>query len=200
MRPPMPSSPPPPRPGRDARPADEAPKPAFVSSDPWSSKRPRVLVIACSDGRLQENLDEFLLDHLGIEHYDRMYAPGGPGALASSGIEYSRADQFRRECAFLAAAHQVEDVYLIFHGPSADGPPQATCADYARKLPRATPEEIRRQQERDAAEIVRNGFGWDVRPRIQAYRCEVTATGAVQFVALREHGAAGPAFGPTSIG
>ena len=156
----------------------------FVTSTGWNAERPRVLVVACSDGRLQENLDEFLLRHLGIEHYDRLYAPGGPGAMASSGVYYSRADGIRRECAFLVAAHRVEDVYLIFHGPAADGPPEATCADYARKLPNATPEEIRRQQERDTAEIVRDGFGWEVRPRIHAFRCEVTATGGVQFVPL----------------
>ncbi|HEU0052541.1 MAG TPA: hypothetical protein VFQ39_05165 [Longimicrobium sp.] len=156
----------------------------YVTKKGWNRGRPRVLVVACSDGRLQENLDEFLLRHLGIQHYDRLYAPGGPGAMASSGVEYSRADGIRRECAFLVVAHRVEDVHLVFHGPAADGPEEANCADYVRKLPRASVDDIRRQQERDAAEIARDGFGWEVRPRIHAWRCEVTGAGAVQFVSL----------------
>jgi hypothetical protein len=154
-----------------------------VTRTPWNPERPAALVIACSDGRLQENLDEFLA-HLGITHDDRLYAPGGPGALASSGVSYVRADQFRQECGFLVSSHGIEDVYLVFHGPSEDGPPEATCGDYRCKLPRATPDEVRRQQERDAAEILRNGFGWNVEVRTHVYRCEVTTDARVQFVEI----------------
>jgi hypothetical protein len=32
--------------------------------------------------------------------------------------------------------------------------------------------------------VLRNGFGWNVNPRVHPYRCEVTAEGAVQFVSL----------------
>ena len=31
---------------------------------------------------------------------------------------------------------------------------------------------------------MRNGFGWNVDPRMHPFRCEVTAAGAVQFVSL----------------
>ena len=160
----------------------------FLSRAPWDSERPKALVIACSDGRLQENVDDFLVEHLGISRYDRLYAPGGPGALAASGVSYSRSDQFRKECGYLVDAHGIEDVYLVFHGPAADGPPEATCGDYRRKLPRATPEEIRHQQEKDYAEILRQGFGWDVEARVHGFRCEITADLRVQFVPLVARG------------
>ena len=161
-------------------------EPIFVCSAPWNRRRPNKLVIACSDGRLQENLDDFLLGHLGIRHYDRLYAPGGPGALATSGIEFSRSDVFRRECLFLVAAHGVEDIYLIFHGPANDGPAEAVCADYSRIFPRYTPEQIRAEQTKDLAEILNAGFGFQRPVRVHAYRCEVAGDGSVQFVALRE--------------
>src|SRR5262245_20796341 len=96
----------------------------------WNRQRPESLVVACSDGRLQENLDEFLEKSLGITDYDRLYAPGGPGALASrSGAELLRPGQFQRDCQFLLRAHGIQYLFLIFHGPAADGPEEAVCGD-----------------------------------------------------------------------
>lgn len=148
----------------------------------WNHRRPIALVIACSDGRLQENLDDFLHNGLGIAHYDRLYAPGGAGALVSSGTELLRPDRFRRECMFLLEAHGIERLYLIFHGPAADGPDEAVCGDYRRKLPWATLAQLRAQQETDAAELKRMAWGEHV--QVQTYRCEVRADNGIQFVTL----------------
>lgn len=156
----------------------------FVSRIPWDARRPAILVIACSDGRLQEHTDDFLTNRLGIAHYDRLFAPGGPGVLASTTDNFVRAEQFRRECAFLIRAHAVEDVYLIFHGPAADGPAEATCADYRRRQPFLSPAEIRAQQQKDAREIMRNGIAFELQVRMHPYRCEVRGDGLVQFVPL----------------
>lgn len=156
--------------------------PAFVSRFGWNRSRPNKLVIACSDGRLQENLDDFLQGHLGIRHYDRLYAPGGPGALASSGFEFSRCDAFRKECLFLIAAHRVEDVYLIFHGPADDGPEEAVCADYLRLFPKYRPDQIFAEQQKDLGEILKAGFGWQQTVNVHPYRCEVRSDGGIQFV------------------
>src|SRR5438093_10113980 len=94
----------------------------FLSTSLWTSDRPRVLVVACSDGRYQEPLDEFLAQ-LGILDYDRLYVPGGPGALASSSLSFFRGEQFRQDTAFLLDRHQVGRIVLIFHGPVPnDGP------------------------------------------------------------------------------
>lgn len=156
----------------------------FLSRQPWSEERPRTLVVACSDGRVQEQTDEFLTEQLGISQYDRLFAPGGPGALAPTTSNFVRGDWFRRECAFLVRAHMVEDVFLIFHGPSADGPAHATCADYTRRFSFLTPNEIRAQQQKDAAEIIRGGIALGITVRMHPYRCEVTADRRVQFVPL----------------
>ncbi|CAG0960358.1 hypothetical protein GPROT1_00763 [Gammaproteobacteria bacterium] len=148
----------------------------------WNQERPHTLVIACSDGRLQENLDDFLEHGLGITHYDRLYAPGGGGALVSSGVELLRPDQYRRECRFLLAAHGIQDLYLIFHGPAEDGPEEAVCGDYRRKLPRATLAGLRQRQAQDADEL--KGVDWGTAVRVHTYRCEVTGDDRIQFVEL----------------
>lgn len=157
---------------------------SFVSRVPWNEHRPSVLVVACSDGRLQEQTDDFLHNRLGIAHYDRLFAPGAPGALASTTCNFARGDQLRRECAFLIKAHGIQDVYLLFHGPAEDGPPEATCGDYRRRQQYMTPGEIRAQQQKDALEILRTGIVFDEKVRMHPYRCEVTANGRVQFVPL----------------
>jgi hypothetical protein len=163
------------------------PAPVYLSECRWSEERPRVLVVACSDGRLQEASDDFLQNHLGILDYDRLYAPGGPGALASGGFEFMRSDAFRRECVFLVEVHGVEEVILLFHGPAPpSGPEQATCADYRRKTPRLSPAEIALQQQTDAADIVRAVFGrfGAGSVRVRVFRAEVLPDLRVRFVDL----------------
>ncbi len=144
-------------------------------------------MVACSDGRYQEALDEFLRQHLGIVDYDRMYVPGGPGALAGSTLSYFRGDQFRQETAFLIERHGIERVVLVFHGPLPNsGPLEATCADYLRKMPFASRAEIHAQHEKDLLEILRgmrrNHPGLD----IAIFRAEVREDQLVQFTPLAE--------------
>lgn len=59
----------------------------------WTPARPNAMVVACSDGRLQEATDAFLVSEFKITRYDRFYIPGGGGALASSGTDPVRAQQ-----------------------------------------------------------------------------------------------------------
>ncbi len=156
---------------------------AFVSKTEWSVVRPHVLVVACSDGRYQICLDEFLQGHLSIFNYDRLYAPGGPGSMAST-FEFFRGDQFRKEAGFLIGAHQLEEIILIFHGTAAGGPAEAACADYKQKLPFSTDEEIHRQQLQDLVEVIRAIRKVSDNLRLSAYRAEVVADKRVQFVQL----------------
>ncbi len=164
---------------------EETQQSIFVSSQQWLGERPRILVVACSDGRYQVCLDEFLHHHLGIDHYDRLYAPGGPGALASSTLSFFRGEQFRQEAMFLIEAHLLDEIILIFHGPALpDGPKEATCADYQRKMPYARSEEINRQQEADLKEALKTVFKCENDVRLRVYRAEVRTDGRVQFVPL----------------
>jgi len=156
----------------------------YVTPSGWNRQRPAALVIACSDGRLQENLDEFLHRGLGIAHYDRLYAPGGAGALASrsGSTELLRPGQFQRECQFLLRAHGIAELFLVFHGPAEDGPEEALCGDYRRKLPSFSASQYRKQQDEDARELKR--IDWGSAVRVRAYRCEVRADNRIQFVEL----------------
>lgn len=155
---------------------------SYRSPYTWDPTRPHVLVVACSDGRLQEALDEFLDSQLGIVQYDRLYLPGGPGALASSGSDFSRSDRHRREFEFLLEAHAIEEVLFVFHGPAPGGPPEAACADYRRLFGNVEIERIRHEQERDVHEILHRGFGFHENVRVRVFWCEIRNDGGVQFV------------------
>ncbi len=150
----------------------------------WSPDRPHTLVIACSDGRLQEQTDEFLTRQLGLAGFDRFYVPGGGGALTSSGRDFIRADQLRRECSYVIELHEISRVILLFHGPSANGPAVAVCADYKRKLPWASSEMLRDQQRRDAVDLIQRRDQWARKADVTAYRCEIDPSHHIAFVEL----------------
>lgn len=157
---------------------------AFRSSHRWDPTRPHILVIACSDGRQQEVTDEFLSKSLGIRQYDRLYVAGGGGALSPSGKDFLRAQQLRRECRFLVDVHEIEEIVLLFHGPSSDGPADAMCADYRRKLPQLPVGSLRDQQQRDAHDLMLHRDEWAGKARVRIYRCETTGDGGLEFVEL----------------
>lgn len=150
----------------------------------WSPDRPHTLVVACSDGRLQEQTDAFLHNHLGLTQFDRFYMPGGGGALASSGRDFIRAQQLRRECAYLIQLHEVSRVILLFHGPADTGPAEAVCADYRRKLTWATPALIADRQRIDALELIEISSEWAHQAEVSAWRCEVGKDREVSFTPI----------------
>jgi hypothetical protein len=150
----------------------------------WTEERPHTLVVACSDGRLQQQTDEFLHRRLGLAGFDRFYVPGGGGALASSGRDFIRAQQLRKECAYLIELHEIAHVILLFHGPSADGPARAVCADYRRKLAWASPAIISDRQRIDALELIEIRETWAHGADVSAYRCEVGAARDVAFIPI----------------
>jgi len=163
---------------------------SFGTHHPWHLNRPHILVVACSDGRLQQAVDEFLNGHLGISEYDRLYLPGGPGALASSGMEFSRSERQRREFQFLLKAHEIEKVFLVFHGPLDEGPKDAICADYGRALGDVGIQRVRSEQEKDAKEILLRGFG-HMNVDVRVFFCEVAADFSVSFREFKPTAAVG---------
>lgn len=150
----------------------------------WTPARPNALVVACSDGRLQEATDAFLAREFKITRYDRFYVPGGGGALASSGTDPARAQQMCAECKYLVDLHAVRRVILLFHGPSPAGRIEAACADYRRKLPWANLEQLRAQQEADAIDLLTRRREWASEAGVLLFRCEVDAAGQLAFVNL----------------
>lgn len=148
-------------------------------SAPWTADRPHALVVACSDGRLQRATDDFLRRDLGLEEFDRFYVPGGGGALAASGRDFIRARELRRECQYLITLHHIEHVILLFHGPAADGPSASVCADYRRKLPWATPDQILLRQLQDLSDLREQRSEWAATATVDAYRAEVNAASEI---------------------
>jgi hypothetical protein len=119
----------------------------------WNVERPHRLVVACSDGRLHSALDLLVHQTCGTSDADRLYVPGGPGAFVQGTTDLFRSDRWWRELVFLVVAHSVTDVLLVFHGAAEEGPEEAVCADYRRRLPIATANDVREWQRRDAAAI-----------------------------------------------
>lgn len=163
---------------------DAAPVATTDLAGRFHAELPRVLVVACSDGRLQEATDEFLAGELHIRRYDRLYAPGGAGALAASGCDFIRAQAWRRECRFLVEAHQVEHLLLMMHGPAIDGPASAICGDYHRKHGWASPQQIRAQQDTDVRDLLGRRAEFAGNARVSVYRFEVTASDGVAVETL----------------
>lgn len=150
----------------------------------WEPERPRLLVAACSDGRLQEATDAFLSRALGVRQYDRLYLPGGGGALAASGSDFLRAEKMRQECRFLIEAHRVEHLVLLLHGPAPGGPPEAVCADYRRKHSWQRPDQVRAQQEADVRDLLGRRAAFAGEARLSIYRFEVGADGVLEVASL----------------
>jgi len=142
------------------------------------------MVVACSDGRLQEATDAFLAGQFKITRYDRFYVPGGGGALASSGTDAARAQQMCAECKYLVDMQAVRRVIVLFHGPSSEGRIEAACADYRRKLPWATVPQLREQQEADAVDLLKRRREWASEAGVLLFRCEVDSAGTLSFVNL----------------
>lgn len=152
----------------------------------WRRMRPRILVIACSDGRLQQATDAFLAEALGIRHYDRLYVPGGGGCLSAVGGEVMRAYGLRRECQFLVEAHRIDHLILLFHGPAVGGPTEAVCADYQRKHPSADAKQIRAQQEADLRDLLGRRHQFAGKARVSAFRIEVSTEDRLEVATLHE--------------
>ncbi len=155
----------------------------YKSQAKWQRERPHVLVVCCSDGRLQEAIDEFLHGPLGIGDYDRVYAPGGPGALTPAGPDL-QTSQHRDDLAFLVRVHQVEELILIFHGSGPNGPDGSMCAYYSLILPDASRAEIQTRQAQDLAVVQHFLAEQKLSVKIRAFRAEVQADRRVLMVLL----------------
>src|SRR5258708_318416 len=115
-----------------------AAQPDIYCREKWCEARPETMVVACSDGRLQGSLDYFLDAELSIRDYDRLFVPGGSGALVPGGCEYVRSEQHRKDLLFLIEKHRTSQLILIAHGAAEDGPAEASCAHYTRIMPSAS--------------------------------------------------------------
>ena len=97
----------------------------FDSKTPYETTRIHAAAIYCSDGRLGEHFDDFLLNGLKLPRYDRLALPGGPAALAEHPETKLEHAAVVDELKFLVEVHGLHRVVLIQH---------QNCAFYTNRL------------------------------------------------------------------
>lgn len=97
----------------------------FESRTPYEPERIHAAAIYCSDGRLGEHFDDFLMNGLKLPRYDRLALPGGPAALAEHPATKLEHDAVADELRFLVEVHGLDRVVLIQH---------QNCAFYTSRL------------------------------------------------------------------
>ncbi len=158
------------------------------SYNKWLPDLPKAVVLACSDGRIQEYQDKFLEEHLGTTNYDRVFIPGGPGALAvGDQNEYkSRSSQVWAEVSFMIEAHLLKKAVLIFHGAAGDGPEAAVCGDYFRVHPDLTGVEMAKKQIEDALAAKAKIKAAYPQVSVEVFRLAVDRQSHVQFILIED--------------
>ncbi|MEO6434389.1 MAG: carbonic anhydrase [Tepidisphaeraceae bacterium] len=131
----------------------------FDSKTPYEPVRIHAAAIYCSDGRLGEHFDDFIINGLQLPRYDRLALPGGPAALAEHAATKLEHAAVADELKFLVEVHGLQRVVLIQH---------QNCAFYTNRLG-LRGFEVESQQRDDliaAAGYVRKVTGVE---RIEAY-------------------------------
>lgn len=124
----------------------------FDSQSPYEPERIHAAAIYCSDGRLGEHFDDFIMNGLKLPRYDRLALPGGPAALAEHAETRLEHAAVVDELKFLVEVHGLSRVVLIQH---------QNCAFYTTRLG-LSGFDVERQQREDlkrAAAIVRQITG-----------------------------------------
>src|SRR5262249_42272201 len=110
----------------------------YESLQPYEDARIHAAAVYCSDGRIGEQIDDFLHNGLGLPRYDRVAVPGGPACLAGRLMAFWEARGVEDQLRFLAQVHGLTRVVLIAH----EG-----CAYYAQRLAIPPAEVMRAQRE-----------------------------------------------------
>ena len=97
----------------------------YESPTPYEQARIHAAAIYCSDGRVGEQIDDFLHKGLGLPRYDRLAIPGGPACLSGSMATFLEARALEEALRFLIHVHDLHHVVLIAHD---------SCAYYRDRL------------------------------------------------------------------
>src|SRR3954468_7007061 len=87
----------------------------YVSHEPFDGRRVGAAAIYCSDGRIGEQMDEFLHQGLGLPRYDRLAVPGGPACLSGALSVFWESHSAERQLDFLCHVHKLERLIMIAH-------------------------------------------------------------------------------------
>jgi hypothetical protein len=108
----------------------------FKSNVEFDEARIHAAAIYCSDGRVGEQIDEFLHQGLGLPRYDRLAVPGGPACYTGADAVYWESHSAERQLDFLCRVHGLERLVLIAH---------QGCAFYGQWL-EVAPDELEQRQ------------------------------------------------------
>jgi len=97
----------------------------YISPTPYHGERIYAAAMYCSDGRIGEQIDDFLHHGAGFPRYDRLVCPGGPVALSGRLLALWDARGVEEQVRFLVEVHDIRSVVLVAH----EG-----CAYYSRRL------------------------------------------------------------------
>jgi hypothetical protein len=128
----------------------------YRSPIPYEAVRINAAAVYCSDGRIGDQMDDFLHQGLGLPRYDRVACPGGPVALAGRLLAFWESRGVLEQLHFLVAVHEVRQVVLIAH---------AGCAYYGERLgldPLIVESEQREDLTRAASAVQRIDAGLEV--------------------------------------
>jgi hypothetical protein len=131
----------------------------FASDIPFDRERVHAVAVYCSDGRLGEHCDDFIVRGLNLPRYDRLAVPGGAACLAGHFYTYREEEGVTEQLRFLAKVHRIERVVLIAH----EG-----CAFYSERL-RVSPLQLETQQLEDMQKAVRRVRSFGMNIDVSAY-------------------------------
>ncbi len=97
----------------------------YISPTPYHAERIYAAAMYCSDGRIGDQIDDFLHHGAGFPRYDRLVCPGGPVALSGRLMALWDARGVEEQLRFLVDVHDIKSVVLVAH----EG-----CAYYVRRL------------------------------------------------------------------
>jgi len=100
------------------RPTDTLPC-SYESATPFRGLRVHTAAVYCSDGRVGNQIDEFLDHILDTCLCDRLAVPGGPASLRVSSPVPDESRGLKQQLSFLVQAHSLRRVILIAHVPCA---------------------------------------------------------------------------------
>src|SRR5690349_8067244 len=136
---------------------------SWTSKSPFTHERVGAMAIYCSDGRYNEQFDEFLHEQLKLPRYDRLVIPGGAACLAGHMIAHREEETLADALRFLVDHHGLERVVLIAH---------AGCGYYIKRL-MVNEAKVREVQEEDLRKAAARIGGISGRVKVEGYVASV---------------------------
>lgn len=105
--------------------SDPQPNDRYISPIRYDASRIHAAALYCSDGRLGEQFDDFIVTHLKLPRYDRLCLPGGPACVSGHPQAHLEEKGVVDELNFLVEVHKLKRIVLLQH---------QGCAFYSTRL------------------------------------------------------------------